>query len=126
LLYDSTIGYAEAMGFRAGTCIPYHPWSMTEERELALLEIPLIVMDCTPVAYMRLNSSVMLERIDALIARARAVGGVFTLLWHNTSVAWRPYAALYPKLLDRLAGNGRYDWQADCATAPLPQFTNAS
>jgi hypothetical protein len=126
LVYDSTIGYAEAMGFRAGTCIPYHPWSMLEERELALLEIPLVVMDCTPVDYMRLSSQTMLSRIDALIARAKAVGGVFTLLWHNTGVVHPPYAHLYLKLLDRLEGNARYTWQADTAIAPLPQLIHAS
>lgn len=122
--YDSTMGYAEAMGFRAGTCVPYHPWSIVEDRELALLEIPLVVMDCTPIAYMRLRSTAALARIRALIARTAAVGGVFTLLWHNASVIEPPYARLYPRILQELRGASAYDWRAELAPAPLPQLTH--
>src|SRR5205807_6191871 len=38
--YDSTVGYADAIGFRAGTCIPYRPWLPALNREANLVEIP--------------------------------------------------------------------------------------
>jgi len=126
LSYDSTLGYAESMGFRAGTCLPYHPWSSIDDRELALLEIPLIVMDRTPVEYMGLSNAATLQRVDALIARCRAVGGVFTLLWHNNSLVEPPYTTLYPQLLDRLSHQTRFDWRSECAIAPLPNLSHAT
>src|SRR5205085_2791052 len=45
LAYDSTLTHASVAGFRAGTCIPYHPWNFAENRPFRLLEIPLIVME---------------------------------------------------------------------------------
>jgi hypothetical protein len=117
LAYDSTVGFADAMGFRAGTCIPYRPWLFDEERESRILEIPLVVMDCTPVRYMNLDDAETLRRIDRLIRRCKAVGGVFTLLWHNASVIERPYAKMYPRILDKLAAPS-YDWRSDAASYP--------
>jgi hypothetical protein len=120
LAYDSSVGFADAMGFRAGTCIPYHPWLFDEDREAALLEIPLIVMDCTPVRYMSLSIERALESIRELVERCKAVQGVFTLLWHNASVIERPYAALYPKILDLIGSAPSYEWRDDAATLSVP------
>src|SRR5262249_14599496 len=47
MAYDSSLGYADEIGFRAGTCIPYRPWLLGPGREASLLEIPLTVMDVT-------------------------------------------------------------------------------
>lgn len=120
LRYDSTVGYADALGFRAGTCVPYHPWLLDEDRESDLLEIPLLVMDCTPVRYMQLTPAQTLQRIGELAQRCAAVGGVFTLLWHNASVIEPPYRRLYPQILDLLAGAHAYDWREDAPTQPRP------
>ena len=121
LAYDSTVGYHDGIGFRAGTCVPYHPWLLDEDRESALLEIPLVVMDCTPVSYMALPESETLSRVDAVVRRCESVGGVFTLLWHNASVIDPPFSQLYPRLLDRIASGARYEWKRDLAIAPLPR-----
>ncbi len=120
LAYDSTLGFADAIGFRSGTCLPYHPWLFQENRESSLLEIPLIVMDCTPVRYMSLSKEQALHRIAALVDRCQAVGGVFTLLWHNASVIERPYADLYPRILDMLDSTQSYDWTADAEPSAVP------
>lgn len=121
LAYDSTVGYHDGIGFRAGTCVPYHPWLLNDDRESALLEIPLVVMDCTPVSYMALPQPDTLARVDALVRRCEAVGGVFTLLWHNASVVDPPYAKLYPRILDRITRGAQYEWTQDRAIAPLPR-----
>jgi hypothetical protein len=121
LVYDSSVGFPDSMGFRAGTAIPYHPWSISEDRELAILEIPLIVMDCTPVEYMRLRPVDTLERVTGLIRRCQASGGVFTLLWHNSSVIERPYRVLYPRILGSFSSLQSYDWKADIPFWPVPQ-----
>ncbi|MGO9125733.1 MAG: polysaccharide deacetylase family protein [Terriglobales bacterium] len=109
--YDSTVGFADAVGFRAGTCIPYRPWIIAENREANLLEIPLIVMDCTPVAYMGFTSDESLSVIEACIRACNSVGGVFTLLWHNTTALNRAYGNVYKNLLERLSGAPRFAWE---------------
>lgn len=118
--YDSSVGFADAIGFRAGTCVPYHPWIFEEDRESNLLEIPLIVMDSTPIQYMHLPATEAYDRICALIRRCAVAGGVFTLLWHNVSVIEQPYAALYEAILQRLKGAKDYDWRRDAPKWPLP------
>lgn len=120
LAYDSTLGFADALGFRTGTCHPYHPWLFDEDRESSLLEIPLVVMDVTTIAYMQLSPQEALARIDAVAQRSKAVGGVFTLLWHNNNLIDRPYASLYERVLQTLPATRRYDWQSATATALLP------
>ena len=113
LAYDSTVGFADRVGFRAGTCFPYHPWLLHLNREANLIEIPLIVMDKTLMEYMGLSPEESLEEIYRSAARCRVVGGVFTLLWHNSSVANPKYSAAYSKALDHLGPADRYDWKSD-------------
>ncbi|HWH60033.1 MAG TPA: polysaccharide deacetylase family protein [Terriglobales bacterium] len=109
--YDSTVGYADQIGFRAGTCIPYKPWLLGPGREAHLLEIPLIVMDATVATYMSIPEEKQLDRITPLIDKCRLVGGVFTLLWHNASLLEPGYGNTYIQLLDLLAGAKRFAWE---------------
>ena len=100
LVCDSTLGYADDVGFRAGTCVPYRPWLFSSNRESTVVEIPLLVMD---QALLRLSVRDAVEKVSRLIALCRNVGGVFTLLWHNSNaVAMRP-RRLYTMILNMLA-----------------------
>jgi hypothetical protein len=103
LSYDSSLGFAEHFGFRAGTAYPYRPWSLKENREINLIEVPLILMDCTPVKYMKMSRSKALDRIKTIIERTAQTGGVFTMLWHNTPLLDRDYDGWYEPILDLLA-----------------------
>lgn len=88
LSYDSSVGYADHIGFRAGTCVPYRPWSLEEDRPFHLLEVPLLVMERTLIDsdYMGLKKEEALVHVRKLAEICRVVGGVFTLLCHNTSL----------------------------------------
>ncbi|MGH9680554.1 MAG: polysaccharide deacetylase family protein, partial [Candidatus Acidiferrales bacterium] len=108
LAYDSTLGYADEIGFRAGTCIPYRPWLMALNRQAGLLEIPLLVMDRTLREYMNLPEEKCLERVRDCVDRCRAVGGVFTMLWHNNNLLDPHYRSLYRRLLEPLNGAESY------------------
>jgi hypothetical protein len=113
LSYDSTVGFADHVGFRAGTCFPYRPWLFAENREANLLEIPLLVMDCTLVDYMGLSREQSLATVNECVDRCRAVGGVFTLLWHNSALIEPAYRHRYLPILDTLSGADRFDWKAN-------------
>lgn len=107
LAYDSTVGYADRIGFRAGTCVPYCPWLLSLNREANLLEIPLIAMDRTLMSYMHLAPQESLAAIRECVARCRTVGGVFTLLWHNLIDCYD--VRLYRAILETLGAHEKFD-----------------
>jgi hypothetical protein len=109
LMYDSTVGYPDRVGFRAGTCIPYRPWLLSQDREAQLLEIPLIVMDVTLLESMKLRNQELLNVVGRLIEKCRAVGGVFTFLCHNTTLREPNFVQSYENILDMLTSSDRFD-----------------
>ena len=113
LSYDSSVGFHDHIGFRAGTCIPYRPWLLSLNRRADLLEIPLIAMDRSLLAYMRLTPEDALSVLTQCLARCRAVGGVFSTLWHNDALLDPAYRAVYLELLSMCSGLENYDWCAD-------------
>jgi hypothetical protein len=112
IAYDASVGFADYIGFRAGTCHPYRPWLLARGREANLLEIPLIAMDSTLLSYMKLEEEEALAKLRDCVARCRGVGGVFTLVWHNTRIMNPRHRWLYLKLLDDLTGSAHYDWRS--------------
>jgi hypothetical protein len=111
LAYDSSVGYADRVGFRAGTCVPYRPWLLSENREARLLEIPLLVMDTCLLDSMRVRGDEPLNVVSRLINKCRVVGGVFTFLCHNTTLRHPSFARQYEQILDMLTSSDRFDWQ---------------
>ena len=109
LAYDSSVGFADQIGFRAGTCIPYHPWVFELNRQARLVEVPLIVMDCTLTAYMKLDHDQSLIAVSECIEQCRRVGGVFSLLWHADSMLNPAMEDMLPPILDSLTGLPKYD-----------------
>lgn len=109
LHYDSSVGFADRFGFRCGTALPYRPWCFAENRELNLIEVPLILMDCTPVKYMKLSRTEGLARVGALIHCLERTGGVFTLLWHNTPLLDPDYEGWYESILNMLSEAHLYE-----------------
>lgn len=111
LAYDSTLGYADRTGFRAGTCIPYRPWLLSLNREARLIEIPLIVMEETLLTIAPVPVPQRLEAVLEHLPRCRLVGGVFALLWHNGNVIAPDVRRLYAQSLDALRGYKKFDWR---------------
>jgi len=115
MAYDSSVGFAEQCGFRAGTCVPYRPWLFPLNRQADVLEIPLLVMDRTLIVYMGLSKNQAISEVKKLLGRCRSVGGVFTILWHNDAFLDPFYRSVYLGLLESLQGIDNYDWQAEAA-----------
>jgi hypothetical protein len=129
MAYDSTLGYADHEGFRCGTCHPFHPFDIERGRELNLTEVPLIAMDVTLRQYRSLTPEQAEKRILLLAERCRRVNGVFTLLWHNSSLQdeWEPWATAYNRVLRHLTsqsahglhGTGSYRKSEACSTTTI-------
>jgi hypothetical protein len=111
LAYDSTVGFSDQIGFRAGTCVPYRPWSLELNREIDLLEIPLQAMDVTLAYYMRKTPEESIMLLLQCAERCKIVGGVFTLLWHNRSLLDPNYGHAYQTVLSTLEFSPAFDWK---------------
>jgi hypothetical protein len=84
--HDSTLGYAERVGFRAGTGREYPVYDLEERRALSLRERPLLVMDGTLLVYMGLGEEEAVARAGAVAAAAREHESEAVLLYHNSTL----------------------------------------
>lgn len=99
--YDATFGYSDMVGFRNGMCHPFRPYNRNEQKEIDILEIPLVVMD---VALFGVATSFedAWKYTKNLIDVVEKYNGVITLLWHNNSLNWSfrtNWKVLYEKIL---------------------------
>jgi hypothetical protein len=85
LRYDTSLGFADAPGFRAGIAQPFRPWDFETEQPLPLVEIPLAAMDTTfaDSRYLGLSAAEAEPRLLAFLRNAAELGGGFSVLWHN-------------------------------------------
>jgi hypothetical protein len=83
--YDSTLGFADAPGFRAGIAHPFRPWDFETDAPLPLVEIPLAAMDVTLAEerYLGLSAAEAEIRLRRLLDDAAERGGGFAVLWHS-------------------------------------------
>jgi peptidoglycan/xylan/chitin deacetylase (PgdA/CDA1 family) len=96
--YDSTLGYADQIGFRNGMCHPFRPYDLKEGRWLGITEIPLAAMADTLFNYMMLDYGRSWDAIKTLIDTVEKNRGVMTILWHNYQMGGE-CLKLYEKIL---------------------------
>jgi hypothetical protein len=70
-------------------------------------------MDRTLKQYMGVSDPEVLSLTAELIVRTKAVGGVFTLLWHNGLLLDGRYRPLYGTVLEQLGGAAVYDLDSE-------------
>jgi hypothetical protein len=109
--YDTTLGFPDAVGFRAGIARPFRPWDFDRDAPLDLLEIPLAAMDATLAEerYLGLSAKGAEPQLTRLLDWGAEHGAMFAILWHPdrfdrlTSAGWD---RLYSKLLDGVRERG--------------------
>jgi hypothetical protein len=101
---DFTMSYADAVGFRVGTCRPYR---FINPRTKALSNIvihPLTIMECTLDGYMHLDYEHAFETCKDIVKRVYECRGELVLLWHNAAFLGSNYQkTLYKHILDYIA-----------------------
>jgi hypothetical protein len=109
--YDTTLGFPDALGFRAGIARPFHPWDFERDAPADVLEIPLAAMDATLAEerYLGLSARRAEPQLKAFLDWAAANGGAFAILWHPdrfdplTSAGWD---RLYWRVLEGVQERG--------------------
>jgi hypothetical protein len=111
LVYDTTVGTRDSLGFRTGLCVPFHP-PAKDWTPMKLLEIPLVLMDTTLWGYLKLGEEAGLERTRDLASLVSRTEGLFTLLWHQESVRMKG-GRIFPLVLDDLVKGGAWVARGD-------------
>ena len=97
LEYDTTLGFNDRVGFRWGTCFPFHPIDKETYRPMRLLEIPLTIEDIALFSY-----DDPWEVCASLINTVKKYGGVLTLLWHHSvfnELEYPGWAEIYERII---------------------------
>ncbi|MCB9282463.1 MAG: polysaccharide deacetylase family protein [Lewinellaceae bacterium] len=100
---DYSMGYADAIGFRAGTAFPFRWYDLEMECATELLVHPFQAMDVTLRQYLGLSPEEAMTALSGLLEKVRQTGGPFCTVWHNSSFdekgGWRGWTAVYRHLL---------------------------
>ncbi len=101
--YDTSQGYAETPGLRAGFSLPYHPYDLEADKPLGLVELPLAIMDATLAEerYLHLDADGGLKRSVEILERVAEARGTVAILWHVDRYD-RVYARGWDTAYDRL------------------------
>lgn len=113
--YDSTSGYNETVGYRAGTTQAFKP--LEAER---LLELPLHAMDTALfyLSYLGLSPRKASARLKRIADDAARHGGCVTINWHDRSLApERLWGNCYRQLIEDLKKRGAWFATASQAVA---------
>ena len=102
-LYDSSLGWQEKAGFRAGTTLPLQPYDSILKAPLELIEIPLNLMDTYIMSGDPANA---VKEANTIVSTARDIGGVITLNWHTETYCnqylYLNYRSVLQKILEPL------------------------
>ncbi|MEF8845534.1 MAG: polysaccharide deacetylase family protein [Bacteroidales bacterium] len=100
---DYTMGYSTDIGFRAGTCTPFHYYDLDNEEETSLTVYPFQVMDITLNQHKKYNVTAAISVIEDLIEKIKHVNGTFITIWHNEALSdhghWKGWETVYREML---------------------------
>ncbi len=97
LTYDTTLGFAECIGFRNSYAFPFRLYDFREQRPLDIWQIPLNVMDTTLLEYMSVPVASIIEALQPVLKEVSRFHGLFSLLWHNSTLDEEEYRGVGPQ-----------------------------
>lgn len=101
---DSTIGYSDKNGFRAGTVKAFLPYDVINNEIIDIYEVPLAVMDGIVMSEnISFNNKWM--KIKEIIDQGIKFNGTFSILWHDYVISNKEYKDMYIKILEYLIDN---------------------
>ncbi len=116
--YDTTLGYSERSGFRAGTAHPFNPYDAKNHREYELVELPMAIMESSLLGDPgeNLDAPKAVRRCERLLDAVAETEGVLVVNFHphypaDVPAAWQ----VYQQLLRRAAESSA--WVTTCAEA---------
>ena len=113
---DSTCGFSERMGFRAGTSHPFRPFDVSKRCIRPIWEYSLVLMDKNLFIMSVRSDSERMGKAQQVIDKVIACGGCFVINWHNMYF-FSDYQRMYTDILAYVAGRG-HDVRLDSTPEP--------
>ena len=94
-------------GFRAGTCMPFYWFDLTNNKVTDLKIYPTIFMEVTFLEDLNMQPLQAFEEMKKLIDIVRKYNGRLVFIWHNTAVSdsWhsrKEWKNVFSKVVDYL------------------------
>ncbi|MGI9525948.1 MAG: polysaccharide deacetylase family protein [Weeksellaceae bacterium] len=87
ITHDYSMGYAEDVGFRAGTALPFLWYDLKNDKVTNLKIHPFCAMDVTLKNYLNLTIPEANQILDDLKDEVQKVNGTFCIITHNESLS---------------------------------------
>ena len=98
---DYSMGYPDAIGFRAGTAYPFSWYDLSEEKATDLQIHPFCIMEATCKHYAKQTPEAAIESGRRLTDLLRKTGGDFCFIFHNESLgkqkAWQGWKTVFER-----------------------------
>ena len=102
---DTTLGFNHSPSFRCGTCMPFKWYDLWENKELELVEVPLISADHQLGKVLQEGPEKALPIFDNIQRLVESAGGIHTQLFHNmyfSEIDYPGFSTMYTEWLGRL------------------------
>jgi hypothetical protein len=83
IVNDFSMGFHDAVGFRAGTCTPFYWFDLTKNQETFLKVFPFCWMDVTFLKYLKLSTNESKKQIEELKNTVKKYEGYYSYIFHN-------------------------------------------
>jgi len=105
---DFSLGFTDAIGFRAGTAMAFRYFDIPADRCLELEIIPVAAMDSAMKNYLSLSPDQAIRALKELFSSMESTGGHLVTIWHNHSIGntgewkgWRRVFEAIPRILSK-------------------------
>jgi hypothetical protein len=100
---DYSMGYSNAIGFRASTCTPYNFYDLINEKELPLSIVPFQVMDRALLQGLNFSPNEAVTKSLEMAKLVKDIGGTFVTVWHNESLSgineWNGWDSVFNEIV---------------------------
>lgn len=105
ILEDYSLGYADQIGFRAGTSLPFRFYNVEKEEMTDLLVHPFCIMDVTLKQYHAYSIEEAIMEVKMIKDIIKETKGCLSFIWHNSSFAefegWTGWEKVFLELIKR-------------------------
>jgi hypothetical protein len=103
---DYSMGFADNIGFRAGTSFPFYWFDLDADKMTDLLVFPFAYMDGALKDYLGLKPMEARLEVEELIENVEDMGGLFMFIWHNSSIGeyaeWKGWKMVLDYTMDKV------------------------
>lgn len=86
ILHDFSMGYADQVGFRAGTAHPFFIFDLEKNLTTSIQTFPFVYMDGSFNDYLQISVDDSKLKVAKLYDEVKKYGGVFSFIWHNETI----------------------------------------